>query len=797
MTLTKNGAGALFLQTTNTYTGGTTVSNGTLELDTANGAGTGAINLGANILTVNIAGGTLPNAVNGSGAINVTETASATTTLGGSLANFTGVINLPASPGGTTAKAAITSAAVNLNSNATVNIASGGTLYLSGVAVGAANNVSGTGNSDNLGALCVDGGSTISGPVNLLGNTTIGESGSGRGAISGVISDGGSGYGIIKVGGSASTLTLAGANTYGGGTTLSAGRLNLNNASALGTGTFTIAADGCSFDNTSGADIEVGNAFALSGGSPTYAGSANNMIIDGAVTLSGANRTITVTAKTLTLDGAIGQDASSRSLTKAGKGTLTLAGANTYSGGTTVSNGTLQVGNGVSNGTLPGDVAIAANTAVLSIVVATGTTQVYGGAISGPGSFTQNGIGGTLILNGLNTFANTVNINAGALWITNGAALGTGVKTINLNNGTAGQPALHLNGTNGGLTLPAGFTLTTSLQSAPGSVINEAGSNVINGPISATTGGGDSVITVNGGFLTIASNITLAAGASSRALHLGGSSNGIVLGVIASNSGGTNFDFIKQGTGAWTLAGANTYNGTTAVNAGTLLVNGAIGAGAVTVAASAVLGGSGAINAAATVQAGGAILGGDANYSNTLAINGALNLGDGSSAVTYSSFKIAAGGNVSATALAVSGINIVNLLDASLAVGTNTLFTYGGGSVGGDNGFAGFQLGTVPSGVTAQLLDTGSAVQLAVTATATVATNAPTLARSVSDGNLNLSWPSDHIGWRLLEQTNHLPAGISLNTNDWSTVAGSAGTNQVSIPIDTTMPTEFYRMVYP
>jgi hypothetical protein len=215
------------------------------------------------------------------------------------------------------------------------------------------------------------------------------------------------------------------------------------------------------------------------------------------------------------------------------------------------------------------------------------------------------------------------------------------------------------------------------------------------------------------------------------------------------------------------------------------------------VTAAATLGGAGAVNGVTTVQAGGAIQGGDANYTNTLAINGALNLGNGSSAVTYSSFKIATGGNVSATALAVAGTNIVNLLDASLAVGTNTLFTYGGGSVGGSSGFAGFQLGTVPSGVTAQLLDTGSAVQLAVTPGVPVATNAPTLAHSVSNGNLNLSWPSNHIGWRLLVQTNHLPAGISLNKNDWSTVAGSAATNQVSLPIDTAKPTEFYRMVYP
>src|ERR1019366_2945156 len=75
---------------------------------------------------------------------------------------------------------------------------------------------------------------------------------------------------------------------------------------------------------------------------------------------------------------------------------------------------------------------------------------------------------------------------------------------------------------------------------------------------------------------------------------------------------------------------------------------------------------------------------------------------------------------------------------------------------------------------------------------------APTnMAYSVSGGILTLSWPSDHTGWRLLVQTNNLELGLSLNTNDWGTVSGSAATNKVSIPIDPARPTEFYRMVYP
>jgi len=68
---------------------------------------------------------------------------------------------------------------------------------------------------------------------------------------------------------------------------------------------------------------------------------------------------------------------------------------------------------------------------------------------------------------------------------------------------------------------------------------------------------------------------------------------------------------------------------------------------------------------------------------------------------------------------------------------------------------------------------------------------------SLGGTNLTLSWPFDHTGWRLLAQTNHLATGISSNTNDWGTVANSASTNLVTIPIDPTRPTEFYRLTYP
>lgn len=78
-----------------------------------------------------------------------------------------------------------------------------------------------------------------------------------------------------------------------------------------------------------------------------------------------------------------------------------------------------------------------------------------------------------------------------------------------------------------------------------------------------------------------------------------------------------------------------------------------------------------------------------------------------------------------------------------------------------------------------------------------VNTTPTNIVAKVSGTNLTLSWPADHIGWRLLTQTNNLARGISRNTNDWGTVANSASTNLVTIPINPTKPAEFYRLVYP
>jgi hypothetical protein len=73
----------------------------------------------------------------------------------------------------------------------------------------------------------------------------------------------------------------------------------------------------------------------------------------------------------------------------------------------------------------------------------------------------------------------------------------------------------------------------------------------------------------------------------------------------------------------------------------------------------------------------------------------------------------------------------------------------------------------------------------------------PTLARVKSAGALQLSWPLDHVGYRLLEQTNNLSHGISTNASDWGTVSGSTTTNLEVVPINASQLNEYYQLVYP
>jgi autotransporter-associated beta strand protein len=249
---------------------------------------------------------------------------------------------------------------------------SGGTKVLSGL------NTSGT--------HTFTGNITLNGPVNLVADRSGGTVEFKTGVISGTSS-----VNINNTATSAGKIILSGANTYNGGTALSAGQLNINNgtagtitSSAIGTGTFTIS--GGSIDNTSSGDVTLGpNNSQNWNGDFTYVGNAHNLNLGtGAVTLGGT-RQLTVSANTLTVGGAIGDGGHGYGLIKTGTGTLTLSGANTFSGGTTLSTGYLYIAVG-SLGTLgsaSGALTVSGGTLDLGATSQTaGAVTIAGGVIT-------------------------------------------------------------------------------------------------------------------------------------------------------------------------------------------------------------------------------------------------------------------------------------------------------------------------------------------------------------------------------------------------------------------------------
>ncbi len=327
-------------------------------------------------------------------------------------------------------------------------------------------------------------------------------------------------------------------------------------------------------------------------------------------------------------------------------GTLILAGNNSYAGTTTISAGTLQIGNDGATGTLgSGPVSIASGATLR--FDHTGTLDVPTD-ISGAGALFISGVALTDVVNltGDNSFTGTVSISSGSLRITDAAQLGTGPKSVTATSATA---ALRLDGSAAAIDLPASFSIATS--NPNGAIFNEAGNNTIRGSVTPTSGAGSSRFTSLAGTLTIDGNV--APNVTGRSLDLRGAGNGIINGdVLDGTSPNTLGTVSKNEAGTWTLNGSNAFTGATTVSAGKLVINGPHSSGSVTVAAGATLAGNGSLTAATTIT--GTLAPGDGmgtmNLSNTLSFGSASKLQCELSTNALVSDKVVSASSVSVTA---------------------------------------------------------------------------------------------------------------------------------------------------
>lgn len=202
-------------------------------------------------------------------------------------------------------------------------------------------------------------------------------------------------------------LTLAPAapgNTYSGGTFFNQGTVAVGADNALGAAT-----GGLTFN---GGTLQFNNSFDLSAGRP--------------ITLNGGGGTIDTQGFASIIEQGI---SGSGALAKTGAGTLTLNGTNTYTGGTTIFAGTLQLGNGGTSGSIVGDVI---NDGAL--MFNRSDTMIFPGAISGTGSVSQIGTG-TTVLTANSIYTGGTTIAGGTLQLGNGGTTGSIVGNVT-NNGS-------------------------------------------------------------------------------------------------------------------------------------------------------------------------------------------------------------------------------------------------------------------------------------------------------------------------------------------------------------------------
>jgi autotransporter-associated beta strand protein len=591
--LAQSGTGITTITAAQLYTGETQVNNGTLILSGAgNFANTSDI-LVSGTLDISAAASAISvPSLAGSGTVQIgAQTLTLTNASGTFSGNIAGTGNLVLSGGNETLS--------GNNSLSGVVTISAGTLSLTGAsALAAAARVTDDGTLDVSGASGAQSITTVS--VKSLdgsGAVTLGDrilvlTGAAD-TFSGAISGSG---GVTVSGG---TEVLAGASSYSGGTVITAGTLALSGGGSLaatggvtangtfdisaaggavsigslaGSGIVTLGANGLTLTNASGSFsgvISGTGGLTLTGGTQILGGNNNYA---GGTTIQGGTLQVGTTLSAGAITGNVldngtlafgrsdslvfaGTISGSGQLAQNGLGTTALTAANTFTGGTVITSGTLQIGNGGTSGGILGDVT---DNGTLAFNRSDATS--FAGAIAGTGGVNALGTG-LLTLTAANSYTGVTTIASGSqITLAAGASIATSSDVTDngvLDLSAVTAPSLASLGGNGSVLLGA-QTLTLT-----------AGADTFSGAI-----GGSGGVAVTGGkqILSGADSYTGATSVTGGTLTVNGS--------IAASSG-------VAVTGAGTLAGSGTISsvsvssgGTLApgsAGSGTLKVNGNIG----------------------------------------------------------------------------------------------------------------------------------------------------------------------------------------------------------------------------
>ncbi len=560
--LIKQGAGTLILNAENTYTGGTTISGGTLVATNVDALGSGDVTDDAT-LELNT-GGTFDNAIGGSGNVvksgadTLTLSGSNSYTGGTTISGGTLVAsNVEAlGTGDVTNNATLE---LNTGGDFINNIGGTGRVEKSGD-----DTLTLSGSNTYTGGTLINGGTLVASNVEALGSGDVTDDATLELNTGGTFDNAISGSGqVVKSGDK--MLTLSGANSYSGGTLISDGTLVASNVEALGTGDVTNNATlalntGGDFTNNisgSGQVVKSGDDTLTLSGANSYTGgttiSGGTLVATNVDALGTGDVTDSATLELNTggtFDNAI---SGSGQVVKSGDETLTLSGSNTYTGGTLISGGTLVATNVDALGT--GDVT---DNATLEL----NTGGTFDNAISGSGQVVKSG-DDTLTLSGANSYTGGTLISGGTLVATSVEALGSGDVTDNavleLNTGgtfdnaisgsgqvvKSGDKTLTLSGANsytGGTTISGGTLVASNVEALGSGDIDNYASLQLNASgqfVTANLTTHDNAITAIGAGSALRANTLTQEANSTLAVHLTDSNSGAIVTADRANLGGT------------------------------------------------------------------------------------------------------------------------------------------------------------------------------------------------------------------------------------------------------------------